>query len=171
MAKYIVKNVKCELSALGLCADTVNAEIELAAETGKSWFLSASEYEGFVNIFKTKKSVLNNLLYEGADSEEEYDKLSSEERCEKGEKFFCELNEKCSVYEGEGYAEFYADKKCGGRLHDAIRLLIYVTRANWEEIEQAKTEFVGKAINEIKILKCDAERAWEQGCEIYELED
>lgn len=46
MAKYVIKNIQCGLTACGLCADTVNVEVELQKKSGKSVFLSLVEFEG-----------------------------------------------------------------------------------------------------------------------------
>ncbi|MCQ2097965.1 MAG: hypothetical protein MJY87_08510 [Fibrobacter sp.] len=170
MSKYIVKNIQCGLSACGLCADTVNVEVEFQDETGKSVFISAVEFESFPNIYRTEESVYQKLLNSGAESEAAADKLSRKELDELGDEFFGNMNANCVVYNGEGYAGFYDDKKCGGDLHDAIRFVVYIVRSDWDEIDRAKKEFVGKAIGDFEIPKCDAERAWEQGVELGEEE-
>lgn len=171
MSKYVVKNIQCGLTACGLCADTVNVEVEFQNESGKSVFISAVEFEGFPNIFKTAESVYQKLMNCGAESEEAAGKLSKEELEELGNRFFEDMNENYAVYSGEGYAEFYDDEECGGDLHEAIRFVIYVARASWEEIDCAKKEYEGKTIGDFEIPKCDVERAWEQGVELGEEED
>lgn len=171
MAKYMSKNIQCGLSACGLCADTVNTEIEQADESGKAVFLSMVEFESFPNIYQTDESVFQKLLNSGDESEEAADKLSREELNALGDEFFEEMNGEHVVYSGEGYEDFYNDEDCGGELHDAIRFLIYVTRSAWEEIDRAKKEFVGKVVGDFEIPKCDAERAWEQGVELGEEEE
>lgn len=163
MAKFIVKNIQCGLTACGLCADTVNLEIEFQSKSGKPVFLSAVEFEGFPMIFKTDESIYNRLMFSGAESEEAADALSREELENLDEEFREDLNENHTVYSGEGYEEFYDDKKCGGTLHEAIRFLIYVLRSDWDEIDRAKKEYIGKVVGEFEYPKCDAERAWEQG--------
>ena len=171
MPKYVIKNILCGLSACGLCADTVNVEIELADESGKAVFLSMVEFESFPNIYQTDESVFQKLLNNGAESEETADKMSREELDALGDEFFEEMNGEHVVYSGEGYEEFYDDEDCGGELHEAIRFLIYVNRSDWDEIERCKREFVGKVVGDFEIPKCDAEKAWEQGVELGEEED
>lgn len=171
MSKYVVKNIQCGLTACGLCADTVNVEVEFQDESGKSVFISAVEFEGFPNIFKTSESVFQKLMNSGAASEEAANELSTEELHELGDRFFESMNENYAVYSGEGYAEFYDDQECGGDLHEAIRFVIYIVRAAWEEIDRCKAEYIGKAIGDFEISKCDAERAWEQGVELGEEEE
>jgi len=170
MAKYVIKNIQCGLTACGLCADTVNVEVELQKKSGKSVFLSLVEFEGFPSVFKTSESVFQKLLNSGAESEDAADEMSDEELEQLSTEFFDDMNENYAVYSGEGYHEFYDDQECGGDLHDAIRFLIYVTRAAWEEIDRAKQEYTGKAIGDFEIPKCDAERAWEQGVDLGEEE-
>lgn len=170
MAKYVIKNIQCGLSGCGLCADTVIVEVEFQDESGKSVYVSAVEFECFPSIFKTDESVYNRLMNDGCESEEEADKLSSEERSELNATFFEEMNDKHGLYNGEGYEEFYDDEDCGGDLHEAMRFVIYVLRSPWEEIDQARETLVGMALGDFEIPKCDAERAWEQGVPLGEEE-
>lgn len=171
MAKYIVKNIQCGLTASGLSADTVNVEIELQEESGKSFFISEVEFESFPNIYRTSESVFTKLMNEGSDSEEAAEKLTVQQRHEKGDEFFAYLNGTCALYNSDGYTEFYENAGSYGGLYDALRLLIYITRADWDEINRCKSEYIGKTIGEFEIPKCDAERAVEMGLEIWQLED
>lgn len=171
MSKYTIKNIQCGLSACGLCADTVNVEVEFQEESGKSIFVSNVEFDGFPNVFKTEESIFQKLMNYGAESEDAADELDLDERNELEMKFKEDLDENYSIFSGDGYEEFYDDQECGGDLHDAIRFVIYVTRSEWEEIDRCKAEYEGKAIGDFEIPKCDAERAWEQGVELGEEEE
>lgn len=172
MAQYVIKNINCGLTAMGLCADTVNIEVEfqnISSKSKKSVFISAVEFEGMPNIYKTTKSVYARLMNGGAESEAEADNMSREELEETGYEFFDEMNSKHAVYQGEGYQDFYDDKKCGGTLHEAIRFVIYALRCSWDELN--KKEYNGKVIGTFEIPKCDVEHAWEQGVSVDELDD
>lgn len=170
MAKYVVKNIQCDLTACGLCADTTNVELELQDDSGNSIFLSGVEFESFPNIYQTEKSIYSQLLYSGYESEEEADKHSFDERRDKEGDFFESLNENYCIYSGEGYEEFYDDENCCDDLHEAVRFLIYLIRCDWDSLNSSKDEYVGKTIGEFEIPKCDAELAWEQGVELGEEE-
>lgn len=72
------------------------------------------EFEGFPNIYKTDESVYTRMMNKGAESEEEADKLSIDERNDLETEFLVNLDENNSVYSGDGYADFYDDEGCGG---------------------------------------------------------
>ncbi|SHL45919.1 hypothetical protein SAMN05720764_11469 [Fibrobacter sp. UWH5] len=60
------------------------------------------EFEGFHNIYKTDESVYTRMMNKGAESEEEADKLSIDERNDLETEFLVDLNENNSVYSGDG---------------------------------------------------------------------
>ena len=107
MAKYVVKNIQWGLFSCGLSADTFNVEVELQSDSGESIFISEVEFESFPNIYRTSRGVFANLMNEGSDSEEVADKLTVQQRHEKGEEFFAYLNGTCALYNSDGYTEFY----------------------------------------------------------------
>lgn len=168
MTKYTINKIQCELSAIGLCTDTVNAEVEFIDEKKKHFFLSAVEFEGCPNIYKTEKSIFSYLLNDGIDVDKNHTKLTREQKEQLSISFFDELNEKNSIYSDESYSSFYEDLNSCGKLHEAVRFLIYIVRSSWNEIECCKKNFVGKSLDQIDIPKCDAELAYDQGLELGE---
>ena len=151
MVRYLIKNIKCDINGhVGPCGpgpDWVVAEIELQTENGETRYLDVTELENCGVIFSEPQSLYETLVDGNFDPKD--------------------LPEQ--VYEGEEYADFYGDKS--REMYEEMRLLIYVVRSGWEEIDRCKKEWIGKYVDEITIPKCDAEIAAEKGCSICELDE
>jgi|GEM_PF-1707620 len=151
MARYLIKDIKCEINGhVGPCGpgpEWVVAEVELQAESGETRYLDVTEMDSCGIIFNLEESIYDTLLDGDFNPEDLPDQ----------------------VYEGEEYSDFYGDKNRD--MYEELRLLIYVVRSDWDEIDRCKKEFVGKYVDEIEIPKCDAERAAEKGCSIWELDE
>lgn len=175
MEKFTIKDIYSGFTAFDVDSRTINVEMELQNSYGESLFLSIVEFEGFSYIFKTDNSILIDPVFYEDESEDAAHELSDDE--EDGEvvgeddafamsewllEYYCEYCE-------EDYTKFYDNKKCCGIFHDAVRLLIYFIRLDWDDFKRNIQAFIGKRLDEIEIPKCDAEEAWEKGVGIEEL--
>lgn len=151
MAKYQVKNVQCDIcGGVGPCGpgpSIVVAEVELQSDAGEKLFLSASELEGCCIITKSEETLFETLMSNDFDPED--------------------LPE--PIYESEGYQDFYGAP--AQELFQEMRYLIYILRSDWDEIDRFKNETVGKYTSDFEIPKCDAEKAFDLGIDIDELEE
>ncbi|MCQ2088896.1 MAG: hypothetical protein MJY93_01480 [Fibrobacter sp.] len=151
MARYLIKDIKCEINGhVGPCGpgpEWVVAEVELQAENGETRFLDVTEVENCGIMFNVGESLYETLL----------------------EGDFTPENIPDPTYESEEYKDFYNDKNSD--MYQEFRLLVYVIRSDWNEIDRCKKDFIGKYVDEIDIPKCDAELAAEKGCSIWELDE
>ncbi|ADL24984.1 hypothetical protein FSU_2347 [Fibrobacter succinogenes subsp. succinogenes S85] len=74
----------------------------------------------------------------------------------------CDLQNKATLYEGESYADFFENHK-GIECYEGLRYLIYVMRADWDDVEAFIKATKGKLLSEIEIPKSDVEEDWENG--------
>lgn len=163
MPKYVIKNIQRGITASGRFPDTINAEVEFQDESGKPIFISMMEMKGYPSVFKTDKGMFLKFMNRGAESKEAADKIPYDELFDLYRDFIQEIFKNYTIFSFDSYNEFYDDKDCGGDLREAIRFVIYVTRATREEFELCKQEYMGKAIGDFEIPKCNVELAWEQG--------
>jgi hypothetical protein len=145
--QYQIVNARVEVLSGGPEPGIVVAELELLPQTakGKPFFLTIDEVDGMPAIFKTETSVFDWFINE---AEHESDLI--------------ELQNKASLYEGESYADFFENHK-GIECYEGLRYLIYVMRAEWEDVEAFIKATKGKLLSEIEIPKSDVEEDWENG--------
>lgn len=162
MAKFKIQDVKCDVCGYGICADTVNVELELLSSTGKTVYIAAAEVDGFPNIYKTNESVFDKMMNGGAESADAAKNLSKEELENIGDSFFANLNENYALYCSDGYDDFFENKKCCGIYRKAVRYLIYVLRAEWNDMNAFVKKTKGLYLKDLDIPKSDVEEEWEE---------
>ena len=149
--QYQIVNARVEVLSGGPEPGIVVAELELLPQTakGKPFFLTIDEVDGMPAIFKTETSVFDWFVNQ---AEHESDLI--------------DLQNKASLYEGEGYAELFENHK-GIECYQGLRYLIYVTRAEWKGLKSFIKKTKGKLLSEIEIPKSDVEEDWENGEEDF----
>ena len=145
--QYQIVNARVEVLSGGPEPGFLVAELELQPQTakGKPIFYTLAEVEGMPAFYKTKASVFDWFVNQ---DEHESD--------------LCDLQNKATLYEGESYADFFENHK-GIECYDGLRYLIYVMRAEWEDVEAFIKKTKGKLLSEIEIPKSDVEEDWENG--------
>ena len=149
--QYQILNARVEVLSGGPEPGIVVAEVELLPQTAKSkpFFFTIDEVDGMPAIFKTETSVFDWFINE-AEHESDLNNLQAAG----------------SLYEGESYAGLFENHK-GIECYEGLRYLIYVMRAEWDEVNTFIKETKGKLLSEIEIPKSDAEEEWENGEEDF----
>ena len=149
MKKLFVEDVKVGVSeggmACGPVSGSVVAEVRLRdPEDSIVKYYSLAEVEGIPNFFETDESTYDRQIEE-VDDVEFWNMLSEHAASD-----FC------------GYADFFENQEEMERNDpDSLliwKYLIYMVRADWDEIEQMKTKSVGKCLGDFEIPVSDVEQ-------------
>lgn len=151
MKKLFVEDVKVGVSRGGMACGPVSGSVvaevcirDLEKETAK--YYSLTEVEGVPNFFETDESTYDRQIEE-VDDEEFWDMLSAH-----------------TAGDFSDYYGVYANQE-EFELHDPEHLLvwkylIYMVRADKDEIEQLKADSVGKCLGDFEIPVCDVEQEY-----------
>ncbi len=149
MKKFLIEDVKVGVSiggmACGPVPGNVIAEVCLRdVEEGTVKYHSLAEVEGTLNFFETDISTYDRQIENDPD-----------------EGFWDMLSEHSSG----GFSDYYSffENLEELKLHDDDHLLVwkylvYMVRAEWEEVEQMKTESIGKCLGAFEIPVCVEEQ-------------
>lgn len=141
MKKYLIKDVKVGVSKGGIACGPVSGSVVAEVcirdqETGTEKFCSLTEVEGIPNFFETDESTYDRQIEE-VDDQAFWDMLS--EHSVEGFGDYRDFYEALDEAEPEEREELLIWK-----------YLIYMTRANWDEIDQLKEKSVGKCLGDFK---------------------
>ena len=151
MKKLFVEDVKVGVSKGGMACGPVSGSVvaevcirDLEEKTVK--YFSLSEVEGIPNFFETDDSTYDRQIEE-VDDEEFWEMLSAH-----------------AVDGFSDYVDVFENQE-DMELHDPDHLLIwkylvYMVRADWDEIEELKAESVGKCLGDFEIPVSDVEQEY-----------
>ena len=151
MKKLFVEDVKVGVSKGGMACGPVSGSVvaevcirDLEEKTVK--YYSLSEVEGIPNFFETDDSTYDRQIEE-LDDEEFWEMLSTH-----------------AVDGFSDYVDVFENQE-DMELHDSDLLLIwkylvYMVRADWDEIEELKAESVGKCLGDFEIPVSDVEQEY-----------
>lgn len=152
MKKFQIEDVKVGVSKSGLACGPVSGSVVAEVcvrdtEEGTVKYHSLAEVDGTVNFFETDISTYDRQIANDPDDEE----------------FWNMLNE----HNTEGFTDYYEffDSLEEKGLYDEARQLIqkylvYLVRAEWEEVDQMKAASIGKCFGEFEIPVCDVEQEY-----------
>ena len=152
MAKRIIEDIKVGESAGGIACGPVGgsivAEMKLRnAEDNSVSYHQIVETEGMPTLLESDESLYDILIEEDFEDKEAWAKV---ENAQAGG--YC------------AYSEFYDDVKDLETFDEEDvplwKLLVFFTRASWEEIDKMKPQFIGKALEEIEVPVCDVEKEY-----------
>ena len=145
----IIEEVKCGVQDGGIACGPVDgaivAEIRIKAQEKISYY-SLAEVTGIPNFYKSDESLYDSLMDTDIDDET----IKKINRC------FLEIGEYDEVFENSKEIEDFP----------ILRYLIYLVRADWDEVENLKVRTIGRDIADIIVPASDVEEEY-----MEELED
>ena len=152
MKKFLVEDVKVGVSKGGIACGPVpgcvvaEARIRDTEEDNVKYY-SLAEVESIPNFFETDISTYDQQIEDDSDDQAFWDMLSEH-----------------IASDFSGYMDFFENQE-EMELHDPERLLIwkyliYMVRADWDEIEQMKVKSVGKYLGDFYVPVCDVEQEY-----------
>ena len=157
MKKFLIEDVKVGVSNGGIACGPVpgNVVAEVCVrdvEDGTLKYYSMVEVEGIPNFFETDVSTYERQIKNDPNDDEFWDMLSEHSSGDFGDyyDFFDSLEETEPHDEAKAMIQRY---------------LVYLVRADWDEIEQMKAKSISHNLGEFVIPVCDAEQDYldEQG--------
>ena len=154
MKKYQINDVKVGVSgggfACGPVPGAVVVEISVNDEHNHTMYYSLSEVDCIPMIFKTETSKYAMMMMEEKADDEAWEEL-----------------EKQQYGQYEGYYELYSEmEKMPEAERQIKKLLAYLARADWDEVDEMKKRCVGKYLGTFEIPMSDEEEEY-----MEELED
>ena len=152
MAKRIIEDIKVGESAGGIACGPVGgsivAEMKLRnAEDDSVRYFEIVETEGIPTLLESDESLYDILIEENYEDEQTWSKV-----------------EEAQVGGYCGYSEFYDDAKDPETFDEEDvplwKLLVFFTRAGWEEIDKMKSQFIGQYLEDIEVPVCDVEKEY-----------
>ena len=151
MKKFLVEDFIVGISKGGLACGPVSGHVvaELClrnAEDNSLTYHSLTEYEGTLNFTEGNKSIFDILINEN------FEDTSA-----------------LTVIEGSyagsyaNYTEFYVDMDTCDDYHRLVwKLLAFLVRARWVELDQVKARCIGQPLEDIEIPICDVEQEYSE---------
>lgn len=147
MKRYLIDDVRVGISKGGMTCGPVPGnvigEIVLRNEDGKASYHCMAEVSGTLNFYESDTSLYQGQIDEDFDNTE-----------------FCDLIESSFAKGYDSYYDFYEEVNALQPLSITARIqkyLAYAVRADWPEIDQLKSDTIGKIISDIEVPLCDAE--------------
>lgn len=152
MAKRLIEDIKVGVSNGGMACGPVGGSVvtELKLRNTKEDtvnYYQIVETDGIATLLESEESLYDILIEENDKDEGTWAKV-----------------EEAQVGGYDSYSEFYSDLKDPEVFPEEDvqmwKLLIYFTRANWEEIDKMKPQFTGKYLEDITVPICDVEEEY-----------
>lgn len=155
MGRYLIKDVKCEVSNGGMACGPVGGSVAAAVlfeHDGEEQWLHAVEVEGMLNVFIMKDDIYDVLLKD--DYDEEYvEKLEATTGHEvagvmlSGD--YCDII--CELYDNEELTD--SDKSF-------IRFVLAIVRCDWDEVRILQKNAIGRYTDDLMIPLTDVEEEY-----------
>ncbi len=164
MSKYLIKEVKCNLTNGGMACGPVFGNVVVSIQYEHDgvvkWF-HAVEVEGFLNAFVRQDDIFDVLLKDDYDADYVDDLEETSEKEVAGIELTGEYDDIISALYDEDASD--EDKSF-------LRYILAIVRSDWDVVEKLKKAAIGHYTDELDIPMSDLEENYLEDQEEYEEE-